>query len=44
MDMNKIMQQAQQLQQRMGAVQNELAKQKTYFHRGWRDGYCRGEW
>ncbi|NOX26510.1 MAG: YbaB/EbfC family nucleoid-associated protein [Deltaproteobacteria bacterium] len=28
MDMDKIMQQAQQLQQRMSVVQNELAKQK----------------
>jgi DNA-binding YbaB/EbfC family protein len=28
MDMSKIMEQAQQLQQRMGAVQEELAKQK----------------
>ncbi len=28
MDMNEIMQQAQQLQQRMGAAQEELAKQR----------------
>ena len=44
MDMSTIMQQAQQMQQNMARIQEELARKKVTGTAGWRHGYGYGQW